>query len=207
MVRYRAHCLMEEVQSFHLISIAPTAARVTENIMTMQYMSTLLTISMAVAVRRYYTARITWWVRSMAFIKATKHRQRASTCSDIIKRDIAMQWICYLFRVSGAGDGAIYASIWCVLADGPKPKKTHKKYDENIGRHLKKKKIGTPKVFQRIRYSPLRSKKSQPNLSRFLLMSPQWMILGVLLHKIPNKSYCRPLLITLICSTKLRAIV
>ena len=69
MVRYRAHCLMEEVQSFHkshltlpsgyhLISIAPTAARVTENIMTMQYMSTLLTISMAVAVRRYYTARI-----------------------------------------------------------------------------------------------------------------------------------------------------
>jgi hypothetical protein len=37
-----------------------------------------------------------------------------------------------------------------VLADGPKPKKTHKKYDENIGRHLKKKKIGTPKVFQRL---------------------------------------------------------
>ena len=37
-----------------------------------------------------------------------------------------------------------------LAADGPKPKKTHKKYDENIGRHLKKKKIGTPKVFQRL---------------------------------------------------------
>jgi hypothetical protein len=49
-----------------------------------------------------------------------------------------------------------------VLADGPKPKKTHTKYDENIGRHLKKKKIGTPKVFQRLCFSPLRSKKSQP---------------------------------------------
>jgi hypothetical protein len=29
-------------------------------------------------------------------------------------------------------------------------KNTHTKYDENIGRHLKKKKIGTPKVFQRL---------------------------------------------------------
>jgi hypothetical protein len=38
----------------------------------------------------------------------------------------------------------------CVLADGQRTKKPHKKYDENIGRHLKKKKIGTPKVFQRL---------------------------------------------------------
>jgi hypothetical protein len=29
-------------------------------------------------------------------------------------------------------------------------KKTHKKLDGNIGRHLKKKNTGTPKVFQRM---------------------------------------------------------
>jgi hypothetical protein len=45
----------------------------------------LLTISMVVAVRRYYTARIVRWGRSMAFIKATKRCHQASTCSDIIK--------------------------------------------------------------------------------------------------------------------------
>jgi len=61
-----------------LLSIAPTAARATENKTTMQYVSTLLTIMMAVAVRRYYTARI-------AFIKATKRRHWASTRSNIIK--------------------------------------------------------------------------------------------------------------------------
>ncbi len=124
-------------------------------------MSTLLTISMAVAMRRYYTARIARWGRSMAFIKATKHRHRASTCSDIIKRDIAMPWICYLLRVSGAGDGAIYASICAhaYLQMDQSQKNTHKKYDENIGRHLKKKKIGTPKVFQRLYVFHL----SQPN--------------------------------------------
>ncbi len=37
-----------------------------------------------------------------------------------------------------------------VLADGQKTKKTHTKYDENIGRHLKNQQIGTPKVFQRL---------------------------------------------------------
>jgi hypothetical protein len=51
----------------------------------MQYVPTLLTITMAVAVRRYYTARITQWSRSMAFIKATKRRHRASSRSNIIK--------------------------------------------------------------------------------------------------------------------------
>jgi hypothetical protein len=42
----------------YLLSIAPTAARATENKMTMHYVSTLLTILMAVAVRRFYTAHI-----------------------------------------------------------------------------------------------------------------------------------------------------
>ncbi len=176
MVRYRAHCLMEEVQSFHkshltppsgnyLISIAPTVTRVTENIMMMQYMSTLLTISMAVAVRRYYTARIARRGRSMAFIKATKHRHRASSCSDIIKRDIAMPWICYLLRVSGVGDGAIYASI-CAHAY-LQMDQSQKKHTKKIGRKHstpseKEKKRNTKSVPTSIRFSPLRSKKSQP---------------------------------------------
>jgi hypothetical protein len=51
----------------------------------MQYVPTLLTITMAVAVHRYYTARIAQWGRSMAFIKATKRRHLVSTRSDIIK--------------------------------------------------------------------------------------------------------------------------
>jgi hypothetical protein len=41
----------------YLLSIAPTAARATENT-TMQNVFTLLTVSMAVAVRRYYTTCI-----------------------------------------------------------------------------------------------------------------------------------------------------
>ena len=57
---------------------------------TIQYVSTLLTITMVVSVRRYNTAHIARWGRSMAFIKATKRRHRAIH-----------------LRVSGAGDGAI----------------------------------------------------------------------------------------------------
>jgi hypothetical protein len=41
----------------YLLNIAPTAARVTENT-TMQNVSTLLTVLMAVGVRRYYTTCI-----------------------------------------------------------------------------------------------------------------------------------------------------
>ena len=81
MVQYRVHRPMEEVQGFckshktpslgyYLLSIAPTAARATENKTTMQYVSTVLTIMMAVALCRYYIARIARWGRSMAFIKA-----------------------------------------------------------------------------------------------------------------------------------------
>jgi hypothetical protein len=67
------------------LSIAPTAARATENKTMMLYVSTLLTILMTVAVRWYYTTRIARWGKSMAFIKATKHRHRVSTHSDFIK--------------------------------------------------------------------------------------------------------------------------
>jgi hypothetical protein len=45
------------------------AARATENKTTMQYVSTLLTNTMAVVVRRYYTTHIARWGRSMAFKK------------------------------------------------------------------------------------------------------------------------------------------
>ncbi len=63
-----------------------------------------------------------------------------------------MPWICYLLRVSGAQRWCDLCDHMrtCVLADGPKPKKTHTKLDKNIGCHLKKKTIGTPKVFQRL---------------------------------------------------------
>jgi len=74
--QYRWQCPMQHV----------AAARATANEMTMLYVSTLLTIWMAVAVRRYYTPRIARWRRSQAFIKATKHPHWASTCSDSIDR-------------------------------------------------------------------------------------------------------------------------
>jgi len=66
------------------LHIAPAAARATINITIMQNVPPLLTISMAIAVHRYYTARITRWRRSVAFIKATKRRHRTSTRSDIL---------------------------------------------------------------------------------------------------------------------------
>ena len=47
---------------------------------------TLLAISMAIAMCGYYTEGIAWWRRSRAFLKATKCRYPASTCSDIINR-------------------------------------------------------------------------------------------------------------------------
>jgi hypothetical protein len=67
------------------LHIAPAATRVTINTTIMQNVPTLLTISMAIAVRRYYTARIAQWRRSVAFIKATKRCHQVSTRSDFIK--------------------------------------------------------------------------------------------------------------------------
>jgi hypothetical protein len=70
----------------YLLLITPAAARVTANKTKMQHVSTWLTILMGVAVRRYYTACIAQGRMSMAFIKATKRRHWASTCSDSINR-------------------------------------------------------------------------------------------------------------------------
>ncbi len=59
------------------LRIAPAAAR-----------ATLLAVSTAIAMRRYYTARIARWRRFLAFIKATKRRHWASTRSDITQSDM-----------------------------------------------------------------------------------------------------------------------
>jgi hypothetical protein len=83
------------------------AARATANKTTMQNVSTLLTILMAITMWGYNTARIDQWGSSMSFIKATKSCHRASTRSDIIKRFIAMLRTHYLLRVSGTRDGVI----------------------------------------------------------------------------------------------------
>jgi hypothetical protein len=53
----------------------------TANKTTMQNASTLLTVSMAMAVWRYNTVRIARRRRFLAFLKATKHRNWVSTCS------------------------------------------------------------------------------------------------------------------------------
>jgi hypothetical protein len=63
-----------------------------------------------------------------------------------------------------------------VLADGPKPKKTHTKYDENIGGHLKKKKIGTPKVFQRLYVFHLHAQRNH-SLSTEAFPKVNWLAL------------------------------
>jgi regulator of protease activity HflC (stomatin/prohibitin superfamily) len=82
--QHMRHLLMQHVQGYtratrtppsgdYSIRIASAAARATANKTKMKNVSTLLTISMAIAMRRYYTARITQWRRFVAFIKATKH--------------------------------------------------------------------------------------------------------------------------------------
>jgi hypothetical protein len=66
------------------LRITLAATRATANKTMMQNVPTLLAILMAVAMRRYYTARIARWRRFVAFIKAAKrrHRHRASTHSN-----------------------------------------------------------------------------------------------------------------------------
>ena len=63
---------------------------VTINTMTMQNVPSVLAVSMALVMRRYYTAHIAWWRRFVAFIKATKRRHWASTRSNSIQPDMQM---------------------------------------------------------------------------------------------------------------------
>jgi hypothetical protein len=89
----------------YLLRITPAAARASINTTIMQHVLTLLAVLMAIAMWWYYTARIAQWRRFVAFIKATKHRHRASTCSEIIKGTLQCSKFANLLRVSGAGDG------------------------------------------------------------------------------------------------------
>jgi hypothetical protein len=50
------------------LRIALAAARATANKTTMYHVPTLMAISVAIAMRRYYTAQIARWRRSRAFI-------------------------------------------------------------------------------------------------------------------------------------------
>jgi len=98
-VQYEAHHLMQHDQcstashwtpplgNFSLC-ITPAAARATINATIMQNLPTLLAVSISIVMRRYYTARIARWRRFMAFIKATKRRHRASTCSNRHQSDM-----------------------------------------------------------------------------------------------------------------------
>ncbi len=92
----------------HSVHIAPTADRATANKTKVQIVSNLLTILMAIAVRRYNTVRIARWRRLVAFIKATNLLHWASTCSNIIKWNIAMlqirrwhDWVGWLRNLLG----------------------------------------------------------------------------------------------------------
>ena len=49
------------------LCIAPAATWATINTTIMQHVPTLLAVSMAITLRRYYTARITRWRRFVAF--------------------------------------------------------------------------------------------------------------------------------------------
>ena len=90
---YMRHCPMQHVQGYtwshwtlpfgnYSLRFAPAATRATANKTVMWNVPTLLAISMAMAVRLYYTVCITRWRRFMAFLKATK----VSTYSDNINR-------------------------------------------------------------------------------------------------------------------------
>jgi hypothetical protein len=95
LVQYEAHRPMQHDQGFtgshwtppsgdYLLRIAPAATRATINTMIMQNVPTFLAVSMAIAMRRYYTAHIARWRRLVAFIKATKRHHRTSTRSEML---------------------------------------------------------------------------------------------------------------------------
>ncbi len=95
--QYGVYCQIQHDQGFtgshwtlpsgnYLVRVASAAARVTINKTTVQHVPTLLAVSMAIAMRRYNTARIAWWRRFVAFIKVTKLHHQVSTHSDIINQ-------------------------------------------------------------------------------------------------------------------------
>jgi len=86
LVQYGAHLPMQHDQGFtgshwtppsgnYLSCIAQAAGRATIDTKMMQHIPTLLAVSMAMAMRQYYNARIARWRRFMVFIKATQYYQ------------------------------------------------------------------------------------------------------------------------------------
>ena len=93
-VQYCVHLLMQHDQCYtrshwmppsgnYSLGITPAAPRATINTTIMQNVPTLLAVSMAIAMRHYYTARIArWqWRRFVAFINATIGRALAPIAS------------------------------------------------------------------------------------------------------------------------------
>ncbi len=105
LVRYGVHRPMHHDQGFtvshwtpplgdYLLHIAQAATRATINSTKMKHVPTLLAVLMAIAMRQCCTARIAWWRRFVAFIKATKLHHWTSTHSNIIKgtRQVRLFW-------------------------------------------------------------------------------------------------------------------
>ena len=109
-VQYGAHHPMQHDQGFTRSHWTPPSgdySLVTINSTIMKHVPTLLAVSMAIEMRRYYISRINRWRWFVAFIKATKHHHRMSTCSDSINqtrqrrlfqtfhREKELQWTCW----------------------------------------------------------------------------------------------------------------
>jgi len=108
--RYMWHRPMQHDQGFtrshwmpplgdYLLRIALAAAGATAIKTKVQNVSTLLTILMAIVVRRYCTACIARR-RFVAFIKATKRRHQASTRSDRHQLDMPtpISWVYFIVK-------------------------------------------------------------------------------------------------------------
>jgi len=93
---------LEATECHHRVTlhIAPAATRATIITMIMQNVPTLLAVSMAIAMRQYYTPHIAQWRRFVAFIKATKRHHRVSTCSDRHQSDMPtpISGVCFIVK-------------------------------------------------------------------------------------------------------------
>jgi hypothetical protein len=76
----------------YLLRITLVATRVAGKTTTMKKCTTFAGHLMAVAVRRYNTARIAQWRRFMVFLEATECHHWASICSDNIKLTYQVQF-------------------------------------------------------------------------------------------------------------------
>jgi hypothetical protein len=91
----------------YLLRIAPTAARAMGKQSTInKYTYFAGCFLMAMAMRRYNTARISQWRRSRASLEVTGHRHRASIMSDnILKRTWLRQFFLMFFIIKTVEKG------------------------------------------------------------------------------------------------------